>query len=258
MGGNLLDNTSRLTDKAGGRVGQAFFVSGYATHTVVPEGGVVKIPKGIAVEDACFMGCCIPTGWGAIVNAAGAKATNSVAVYGLGGVGMCAVRGAALVNANPIIAVDLEGSKEELAREMGATHFVNSTKDNPVEKIQEITGGIGVDFAVECIGDPGAIVQCYWSIGVGGKVILPGITPAVDTTNLQLMLSPLHERSLIGTLYGGIKPTADIPKLLELQAKGGFKVDKLTTKLMKLEDINDATQTMLKREIIGRWKIIMD
>jgi len=258
LGGNLLDNTSRMTDKAGNRVGQAFFISGYSTHTVVPEGGLVKVPKEVPVEDACFMGCCIPTGWGAIAYAAKATSTNSIAVWVMGGVGLNAIRGAAMVTANPIIAVDLEGSKEAIAREFGATHFINSSKDNPVEKIQEITGGVGVDFAVECIGDPGAIIQCYWALAVGGKIILPGITPAAETTNLPLMLSPFHERCIIGTLYGGIKPTVDIPKLLALQAKGAFKVDKLTTKLMKLEDINDATATMLKREIVGRWKIMMD
>lgn len=256
LGGNLIDGTSRMTDKAGNRVGQAFFISGFSTHTVVPEGGVVKIPKGIPIEDACFMGCCIPTGWGAIQYAANAKSTNSVAVWGMGGVGLYAIRGAAMVTANPIIAVDLEGSKEAIAREFGATHFINSSKDDPVAKIQEICGG--VDIAVEAIGDPGAIIQCFWALTVGGKIVLPGITPHDKTTNLPLMLSVFHERAIVPTLYGGIKPTYDIPRLLALQQKGHFKVDKLVTKKMKLEDINDATATMLKRQIVGRWIIMMD
>lgn len=256
LGGNLLDNTSRYSDK-NGEIKAGFFVGGFSTHTVVPEGGVIKVPKGIPVEEACFMGCCIPTGVGSIIYSAEAKPTNSIAVWGMGGVGLYAIRGAAMINAYPIIAVDLEGSKEAIAREFGATHFINSTKDNPVEKIQQITGA-GVDIAVEAIGDPGAQIQAYWSIAPAGKVILPGISPAVETTNLPLMLAPLHERKVIGTLYGGIKPTYDIPKMLGMQERGLFKLDKLISKKMRLEDINDATQTMLKREVIGRWIILMD
>jgi len=257
LGGNLLDNTSRFKDKAGNEVKAGFFIGGFTTHTVVPEGGVIKIPEGIETAEACFMGCCIPTGLGSVIYAANAKPTNSVAVWGMGGVGLYAIRGAALINAYPIIGVDLEGSKEAIAREFGATHFINSSQEDPVKKIMEITGA-GVDIAVEAIGDPGAQIQAYWAIAPAGQVILPGISPAESTTNIPLMLAPLHERKLIGTLYGGIKPTYDIPRFFAMQAKGLLKVDKLITKKIKLEDINDATEAMLRREVIGRWIVMLD
>lgn len=257
LSGYLLDNTSRLTDKAGKEVRQAFFISGFSTYTVCPEGGLIKIPDGIKTEDACFMGCCIPTGYGSVVYSAQAKGTDSIAVWGMGGVGLYAIRGAAMINAYPIIAVDLEASKEKLAREFGATHFVDSSKDDPVKKIMELTG-TGVDVAIECIGDPGAQIQAYWSITPAGQVILPGITPGDSTTNFPMMLTSFHEKKLIGCLYGGIKPTFDIPRLFGMQSRGLFKVDKLVSKKMKLEDINSATESMLKREIMGRWIIMMD
>jgi S-(hydroxymethyl)glutathione dehydrogenase/alcohol dehydrogenase len=258
LGGQLLDGTSRLTDKEGKPVGQAFFISGFSTYTVVPEDGALPIRKDFPLEYACSLGCCVPTGWGAVVNVANVKAGTSVAVYGCGGVGLNVIRAASLRHANPIIAVDLEGNREEIAREFGATHFINSSKEDPVPKIMELTGGAGAEYVFEAIGDPGAIIQAYWSLRMGGRLILPGITPAEATTNLPLMLVPLHERAIIGTLYGGIKPQIDIPKLVDLAAEGAFKLDKLVSKKIKLEQINEAAEAMHHRNIVGRWIIMME
>ena len=209
------------------------------------------------------MGCCVPTGWGSVTNTANVQPGDSVAVYGLGGVGLNCLRAAVLRHANPAIAVDLEGSKKDIAMEFGATHFIDSSKDDPVPAIQLITGGQkmadgtimggGVDFAFEAIGDPGAIIQAYWSTGMGGKVILPGITPHDQTTNLPLMLLPLHQKSILGNLYGSISTHIDIPRLVTLAKTGTLKLDKLTTSKFKLKDINEVADAMIKREIKGRW-----
>jgi S-(hydroxymethyl)glutathione dehydrogenase/alcohol dehydrogenase len=176
----------------------------------------------------------------------------------MGAVGLYAILGAALRHADPIIAVDLEGNKKAIAMEFGATHFIDSSKADPVEKIKELTDGVGVEFAVEAIGDPGAIIQCWWSIRMGGSIILPGITPAGKTTNLDLLLMPLHAKKVIGTLYGEINPPVDLPKYADLAIKGQLKTKSLTSKKIKLKQINEAADAMIKRQINGRWQIVLE
>lgn len=159
--GMLLDGTSRLKDKDGLMVRHGNFVSGFSDYTVAPENGLIVIPEDFPLEYACLMGCCIPTGWGAVTNSANVQPGDKVVVYGIGGVGLNILRASILRHANPVIAVDLEQDKEDLAREFGATHFICNQNDDPVPLIQEITER-GADVAFEAIGDPGAIVQAFW------------------------------------------------------------------------------------------------
>lgn len=257
VGGKLLDGTSRISDKKGNMVRHGFFVSGFATYSVMPEDGAIPLPKKMPLDQAAFLGCCLPTGWGAVVNKANLKAGDSVVVYGMGGVGLNIVRAASLRHGNPVIAVDIEGHNEAIAKEFGATHFIDSSKEDPVPKIQGLTGG-GADFVFEAIGDGGAIVQAYWSLGMNGKLIIPGVMRFDQTANLPLMLLPLHEKSILGTLYGAISTHIDIPRLTDLAMKGTFKLDKLITKRIKLEQVNDACDSMLKRQTQGRWVIMFE
>jgi len=261
--GVLLDGTSRLKDRNGDMVRHGNFVSGFSTYSVVPEDGAIPLPKDMPLDQACFMGCCVPTGWGSVTNTANVQPGDSVVVYGLGGVGLNCLRAAVLRQANPVIAVDLEGSKEDIAMDFGATHFIDSSKEDPVPKIQLLTGGVagedgqimggGADIVFEAIGDPGAIIQAYWSSGMGGKIVIPGITPHDQTTNLPLMLLPLHQKSILGNLYGSISTHIDIPRLVTLAKTGDLKLDKLVTNKFKLKDINEVADAMIKREIKGRW-----
>jgi S-(hydroxymethyl)glutathione dehydrogenase/alcohol dehydrogenase len=252
LAGMMLDGTSRLKDKNGKEVLHGNFVSGFSNYSVVPEGGLIPLPKDFPLEWACLMGCCVPTGWGTVTNTANVQPGDSVAVYGLGGVGLNILRACVLRHANPVIAVDLEASKESLAKEFGATHFICNSKEDPVPKIQEITGG-GVQYAFEAIGDPGAIIQAWWSTGIGGRVIVPGITPFEQTTNLPLGLLPLHQKAIMGNLYGSISTHIDIPRYADMVLKNDLKLDKLITKKFKLEEINDVADAMVKRQIHGRW-----
>jgi len=162
------------------------------------------------------------------------------------------VRAAALRQANPVIAVDLEGSKKDIALEFGATHFIDSSKQDPVPIIQELTAG-GANAVFEAIGDPGAIVQAYWSTGMGSKLVIPGITPHDQTTNLPLMLLPVHQKSILGNLYGSISTHIDIPRFMDMAVTKDLKLDKLITNYFKLDEINEVAEKMLKREIKGRW-----
>jgi len=256
--GRLLDGTSRLKDKSGKDIGHGFFVTGFSTYSIVPEDGAFPIPKELPFEQACSIGCSLPTGWGSVVNVGKITSGTSVAVFGCGGVGLNTIRAASLRHANPVIAVDIEGEKEAIAREFGATHFINSSREDPVPKIQELTGSSGAEVVFEAIGDPGAIVQAWWSLRMGGKLVLPGITPAQEATNLPLMLMPLHAKSILGTLYGEIKTATDIPRLANLAATGIFKLDKLVTKKIKLEQIMEAAEAMTRRQIKGRWVLMME
>ena len=251
--GTMMDGTTRFTDKKGNPVRHMLYLSGFASHSVVPEGGIIPIEKDVPLDQACLLGCCVPTGWGTVTNIAKVKPGESVAVYGLGGIGLNVLRAAVLANANPVIAVDIEASKGDLAYEFGATHFICSSNEDPVEKIQALTQG-GVQYAFEAIGDPGAIVQAWWSTGVFGKVIIPGVTGLEEQTSLPLFLLPLHGKSIVGSGYGGSCASIDIPHFADmLMRKDILKLDKLITRKFKVEQINDAVEAMVKKQIKGRW-----
>jgi S-(hydroxymethyl)glutathione dehydrogenase/alcohol dehydrogenase len=229
------------------------FVSGFAEYMVLPERGAVKVPDALSLDQACFIGCCMPTGFGAVYNVAQVKPGDSVAIFGMGGVGLNVVQGAKLRSAYPIIGVDLKGTKEAKAREFGVTHFIDSSKEDPVAKIQELTGG-GAKFCFEVIGDPGAIVQAYWSLGIGGQLIQVGVPSIEATTPLPLTLTPLHNRNILGTLYGNVKVDHDLPRFMDMIIRGDYiSMDKLISRKFKLEEINDVHKAMANHEIVGRW-----
>ena len=250
--GVLLDMTSRLTDSKGTALHHQAFVSGFAEYMVVPEEGAVKIREDMPLEQACFLGCCLPTGFGAVYNVAGVKPGESVAIWGMGGVGLNVVRGAKLRSANPIIGVDLEGSKEKIARELGVSHFINNSKQDPVPIIQELTGG-GANYCFEVIGDPGAIIQAFWALGVGGKFIQVGVTPEASMTALPLTFLTSHCKSMIGTIYGNIRTHEDIPTFADMAMRGELMLDKLIGRKFRVEEINQVVEAMKNRQIIGRW-----
>ena len=250
--GSLVDMTSRLTDAKGNRLNHQTLVSGFAEYMVLPEIGTVKIRNDMPLDQASFLACCMPTGFGAVCNAAGVKPGDSVAIWGMGGIGLNAVRGAKLRGADPIIGVDLEGSKEAIAREFGVTHFINNTKQDPVPIIQELTGG-GAKYCIGAMDDPGGITQASWSLGLGGKLVQIGIPPEKTMTQIPMSYTPVHCKSVVGTLYGNIRPQEDIPTFANMAMKGQLALDKLLTKKFKLEEINEVAEALTKRQIIGRW-----
>ncbi len=252
ISGMLLDGTSRIKDSEGKMVRHGNFVSGFSNYTVAPEDGLIPIPKDFPLEYACLMGCCIPTGWGSVTNCANVQPGDKVVVYGIGGVGLNILRACVLRHANPVIVVDIEASKEDLAMEFGATQFICNQNEDPVPIIQKLTDG-GADFAFEAIGDPGAIIQAFWSVGMNGKIIVPGITPHNKTTNIPLQTLPFNQKSIIGNLYGQISTHVDIPRLVHMSTTHDLKLDKLVTNKFKLEDINDVADKLHKRQIRGRW-----
>ncbi|MBI5604100.1 MAG: alcohol dehydrogenase catalytic domain-containing protein [Deltaproteobacteria bacterium] len=261
--GTLLDGTSRLKDAQGNQILHNNFVSGFAEYMVLVEAGAIKIRDDLPLDQACSLACCMPTGFGAACNVAQVKPGQSVAVWGMGGVGLNVVQGARLRGAYPIFGVDLEGSKEEIARKFGVTHFIDSSKEDPVPIIQLQTGGVkmdngmimggGADIIFEVSGNTGAMVQASWALAMGGKWVQVGIHPADQAAELVLTFFPPHCKTLQGTLYGNIRTHEDIPAFADMIMRGDYKLDNLITRKFKIEEINEVAEAMRQRKIIGRW-----
>ena len=217
---------------------------------------VVPIPKDVPTDISCIVGRAVLTGAGAVLNTAKVRPGESVAVYGVGGVGLCAVRMAAILEAYPIIAVDLTDEKLQLAQEFGATHMVNASKGDPVEAIQEITNG-GVDYAFDAIGLkitneqilPSTIGGGPGADNHGGMAVLIGL-PGWDIT-IDSRLFVTHQRQYRGSL-GATYPDKDFAMFLRWYQEGKFPLDKLVTRRYKLDDINEACDALKAGEIAGR------
>ena len=252
VGGTMLDGTTRMKDAQGNRVLHGNFVSGFSDRTVVPQGALVPIRKDMPLDWAALMSCCIPTGWGSVTKMADVQPGDKVAVWGLGGVGQNVLRAAKMRQANPLIAVDLEEARRERALDLGATHFICNANDDPVPVIQDLTGG-GADIVFEASGDPGAIVQAWWALGMAGRLMVIGIMPQDQVAEMPLTFMALQQKAMIGGLYGSISTIDDIPKLCDLAMTGEMKLDKIVEGKFKLEDINDIAEQMERRHLGGRW-----
>ena len=252
VSGTMLDGTTRYTDAEGKPVQHGNFVSGFSSHTVVPEGGLVPIRKDVPLEQACLMSCAIPTGWGSVAKIAGVLPGDSVAIWGMGGIGQNILRAAKLRQANPLIAIDLEEARRSRAMELGATHFINSSKEDPVPIVQELTGG-GADFCFDATGSPGAYEQMIWALSMAGKIIAIGIIPQDEVARLPLTFFSLQQKSILGGLYGSVSVQDDIPKLIDVLATGEMKIDKIIEGKFKIDQINEIAERMEARQLSGRW-----
>src|SRR3990172_9200941 len=251
VGGTMLDGTTRMRDAKGKPVLHGNFVSGFSDRTVVPEDSLVPLRKDMPLDWAAIMSCCIPTGWGSVTKMANVRPGDKVAVSGLGGVGQNVLRAAKMRQANPLIAVDLEEARRERALDLGATHFICNANDDPVPVIQDLTGG-GADIVFEASGDPGAIVQAWWALGMAGRLMVIGIMPQDQVAEMPLTFMALQQKAMIGGLYGSISTIDDIPKLCDLAMTGEMKLDKIVEGKFKLEDINDVAEKMEKRQLTRR------
>src|SRR5437879_4060870 len=202
--GRLLDGTSRLS-RAGAEIKHFLGVSCFAERTVVPEQGVVPIPKDVPLEVAALVGCAVMTGVGAVMNTARVPPGAGVLVIGAGGVGLNCVMGAALVGAQPIIVADTVDSKLETAMDFGATHVVNARTHDLVEGVRELTNGEGVDFSFEAIGSPRAMTQAFDSVRRGGTATVVGIAPTGSETWVNAGELVYMEKTLRGSYYGSTR-----------------------------------------------------
>ena len=234
----------------------------WAEHALLNEQMVVPLPDDVPTDVTAIIGCAVITGVGAALYSADVQPGQSVAVFGVGGVGANVVAGAKIAGADPIIAVDLEEGKLGFAKELGATHAVNASEANAPEAIRELTGG-GVDFAFDAIGVEQAFVQSVEStkpgiMGVhkGGTAMIVGIGQG----NVSLpRLFPIGERTIQGSLGGSERPAITMPRYIELYKEGKLPLEKLVSKAYdKLDEINEGVRALEAGEIEGRSIIVYD
>jgi Zn-dependent alcohol dehydrogenase len=235
--GTLLDGTTRLS--LGGRpVYHWFSQSSFAERAVVPEGAAVKVRKDVSLEKIATLACGVSTGLGAVFNAARVEPGASVVVIGCGGVGVSAIVAADLAHAGTIVAVDIADDKLEFARSFGATHTVNAKTTDPVEAVRALTGG-GADHVFDCVGTPATLGQLVPMIRVDGHGWLVG-APAPGTTFSFPTDGFLRNKNFHGVTLGNVRPSIDIPRYVDLYAKGRLPLDRLVTRTYGLDDINAA------------------
>jgi S-(hydroxymethyl)glutathione dehydrogenase / alcohol dehydrogenase len=243
--GLMPDGTSRFSLK-GKTIFHYMGTSTFSEYTVLPEISLAKINKDAPLEKVCLLGCGITTGIGAVLNTAKVEAGSTVAVFGLGGIGLSAIQGAVMAGAERIIAVDINTDKFEFARQLGATDCINpnDTPDTPIQQvIVDLTDG-GVDYSFECIGNVkimrAALECCHkgW-----GKSIIIGVAGAgqeISTRPFQLVTG----RSWMGTAFGGVKGRTQLPGYVDNFMEGKIEIDRFITHTMGLEDINKAFDLM--------------
>lgn len=230
-------------------INQFLEVATYAERTVVSEKNVVRIRDDAPLAICSLIACGVTTGIGAVVNTAKVEPGSNVLVIGTGGVGLNVVQGARLAGAARIIAVDVRDNKLEFAREMGATHLINAAKEDVVERAKALTGGYGVDYAFEVIGNPKTIAQAYESVRKGGVAVVVGVADE----NAELTFKPVwmmrQAKTLMGCAYGSSRPQVDFPKLVDLYMEGRIKLDELVTRRFALDEINEAFRAMDAGEV---------
>lgn len=246
--GCLLDGTTRLSL---GEVPIKHFcgVSSFAECAVVPERAVLRIPDDLPLDCAALLGCAVVSGVGAVVNAARVRPGSSVAVFGTGGVGLNVVQGAALAGAETIIAVDRVPQKLEWARRFGATHAVDASHGDPVAEVRALTGGRGVNYAFEVIGEPAVMRQAYDSLAKRGMCVVLGVTPPTAEVRVPSMSLVFEERVLTGSIYGAGAPRVEIPKLIALYRAGRLKLDELLTRRYPFAQVNEAYEALERGEV---------
>jgi Zn-dependent alcohol dehydrogenase len=229
----------------------------WAEYALASERVVLPLPSDMPTDVTSIIGCAVMTGAGAIINTLKVRSGQSVAVFGAGGIGLCAIAAAAVVDAHPVIAVDVNDEKLTFARRFGATHVVNSKKVDPVGSIRDLTRG-GADFALDAVGLPQtqeqilrAVRPGYSGMNRGGTALLIGITPpdtkAVLDTNLFI-----GNRSFTRTSGGDCRPDRDFPIFLRWYREGKLKLDELVTNRYTLDQINTAVDDLEHGRILGR------
>jgi alcohol dehydrogenase len=224
-------------------------VSGFATLTVAAQESLVKIDPAFPLDKAALFGCAIVTGVGAIVNTAQVSSGSSVAVFGLGGVGLAVVMGADLAGAHPIIAVDISEAKLEHALSLGATHTVNARDTDAVVAVREITQG-GAAYGFEAAGRAEVLEQAYLATRRGGTTVTVGLPAPEAKISLPAVHLTAEERTLKGSFMGSCVPRRDIPRFIGLYQAGKLPADGLVTHTLALEEINKGFDRLASGEAV--------
>ncbi|GAC1632106.1 MAG: zinc-dependent alcohol dehydrogenase family protein [Nevskia sp.] len=249
VAGTLLSGARRLRDGAG-EINHHLGVSGFAEYAVVAAASAVKIDAGLAPEIAALFGCAVLTGVGAVVNTARVTPGSSVAIFGLGGVGLAALLGARAAGAGTIVAIDLLDAKLALAKQLGATHTVNAaTSADAVAEVRAATRG-GAEFAFESVGSERVLAQAYAATARGGTTVTMGLPHPSKQFSISAVTLVAEERTVKGSYMGSAVPSRDIPRYIAMYRAGLLPVDRLLTQTMKLDDINEGFDVLARGEAV--------
>ncbi|KMJ52618.1 S-(hydroxymethyl)glutathione dehydrogenase [Vogesella sp. EB] len=243
--GLMPDGTTRFRSKDGQPIYHYMGTSTFSEYTVLPEISLAKVNPAAPLEEVCLLGCGVTTGMGAVVNTAKVKPGDSVAIFGLGGIGLSAIIGARMAGAGRIIGIDINEGKFELAKKLGATDVINpKTFDKPIQDvIVEMTDG-GVDFSFECIGNVNvmrsALECCHKGWGESVIIGVAGAGQEISTRPFQLVTGRVWR----GSAFGGVRGRSELPDYVERYLNGEFRLDDFITHTMPLQDINTAFDLM--------------
>ena len=241
--------TSRMT-LDGEELSPALGIGAFAEKTVVAAGQATRVNPAVRPEVAGLIGCGVMAGLGAAMNTGRVGRGDSVAVFGCGGVGDAAIEGSRLAGAHTIIAVDIDPRKLEWAREFGATHTVNSAEEDPVEAIRALTGGNGVDVAIEAVGLPVTYEQAFYSRDLAGTVVLVGVPNPEMRIELPMIEVFGRGGSLKSSWYGDCLPSRDFPMLIDLHLQGRLALDRFVSETIGLDEVEEAFHKMERGEVL--------
>jgi len=240
----------KMTRQDGTPLSAAIGIGAFAELTLVAAGQAVKVNPAARPEAAGLVGCGIMAGLGAAINTGGVSRGDSVAVIGCGGVGNAAIAGSRLAGAQTIIGVDVDDRKLEWAKQFGATHTINSRQTDPVQAIRSITGGNGVNVAIEAVGKPETYEQAFYARDHAGTVVLVGV-PSPD---MKISLPLLEVFGRGGTLksswYGDCLPTRDFPMFIDLYLQGRLDLERFVSETISVNDVEEAFHKMERGEVL--------
>ncbi len=248
------DNTLRLHDGEGRDVHQYAKLGVFGESIVIPQQACFPMPDEMPMEVAALIGCSVTTGVGAAINQPGLKAGMTVAVFGVGGVGLNVIQGARLLNASRIIAVDIHDHKLEFAYKFGATDVINARGQDAVKAIHDLTGD-GVDYAFDSFGSKITTRQMVDSIRKAGTAVLVGLAPDGDRAGIDMVDMVRNQKSLTGSYYGSISPHETFGKLVDFYLQGKIEVDSLIVRRYELDEINEGFDALAMGED-GRGVIV--
>ena len=247
---NTHNAAQKMTLLDGTVLSPALGIGAFVEKTLVHSGQCTKVDPAAPATAAGLLGCGVMAGIGAAVHTGAVKRGESVAVFGCGGVGDAAIAGARLAGATTIVAVDIDDRKLEWAKTFGATHTVNSRQADAVETIRALTGGFGVDVAIDAVGHPTVFEQAFYARDLAGRVIMVGV-PTPDMTIVLPAIEIFGRGGAIkSSWYGDCLPSRDFPMLIDLYLQGRFPLDQFVSETIALEDVEAAFGKMHRGEVL--------
>ena len=243
-------NATQKMTLGGVELSPALGIGAFAEKTLVAAGQATKVDPAAPPEVAGLIGCGVMAGLGAAMNTGGVGRGDSVAVFGCGGVGDAAIAGSRLAGAHTIIAVDIDDRKLDIARNFGATHTVNSTNEDPIEAIRGLTGGNGVDVAIEAVGLPATYEQAFYSRDLAGTVVLVGVPNPEMKVELPMIEVFGRGGTLKSSWYGDCLPSRDFPMLIDLYLQGRLELDRFVSETIALDEVEEAFHAMERGEVL--------